>query len=339
MLTVADVFKSNLFATTTLVQSINDIPYVPQRLMELDVFDVEGIPTTTAYIERMGNILQLVPTTPRGAPGTSVKIDRRNAIPFEAAHLQQDDAIYADEIQNVRGFNSQDSLAGVEQIRDQRLLTMSRNLDLTLEYHRMGAIQGLVLDSDGATVIEDLYDKFGISEPAEIDLNLDAAYSPGDAAVVRKALAGVTRAIDEELGGLSATGYHAFAGDDFFDALVGNGEIVSTYLNQAQASEQRGDPRRIVTYGGITFENYRGQGAVKIEDDEARVFPLGVPGLFRQLFAPADTMAAVNTMGQVKYAFAAPDPSGFDKFIALESQSNPITYCSRPAALRTLTLT
>lgn len=333
---VADVFRSDLFRTTSLTSAVNEIPYVPQRLLELDVFDVQGIPTTTAFIEKRGEVLALVPSTPRGAPGTSVASDRREAIPFQAAHLQLDDQIYADEIQNVREFGTGNRLAGVQQVRDQRLLKMSRSIDLTLEYHRLGAIQGLVLDADGVRVLEDLFDKFGIQEPEDVGLELDAAWEEADGGVIRKALAGVTRSIDADLGGFTPTGYHAFAGDDFFDELVAHPEIRDTYRAYQAAAELRGDARRAFQYGGILFENYRGQGAVKIADDEARVFPLGVPELFVQLFAPADTMGAVNTMGEVKYAMAAPDPSGKDKFISLEVQSNPITYCTRPRVLRRL---
>ena len=127
-------------------------------------------------------------------------IDRREAIPFQSAHLQLEDRIYADEIQNVRGFGTENALQGVEEVRDQRLNKMSRSIDLTLEYHRLGAIQGLVLDADGS-VLEDLFDKFGIAEPDDIGLELDAAWTETDGGVIRKKLAGVTRGIDDDLAG------------------------------------------------------------------------------------------------------------------------------------------
>lgn len=336
-ITVADVFNSDLFNSTSLTQAINLIPYVPQRLMELGIFEVQGIATTTAWLERKGNTIALVANTPRGGPGKSVAIDRRNAIPFQAAHLQLEDRIYADELQNVRAFGTGDQLAGVGEVRDQRLLQMSQSLDLTLEYHRLGAIQGVVLDADGATVLVDLYDRFGIAEPALTDMNFATAWTTSDGGVLRKKITPVLRAIDAELGGLRPTGYHAFCGDDFFDALIGHPETRDTYLHYAAAAELRGEARREFAYGGVVWENYRGQGAVEIADNEARLFPLGVPGLFKQLFSPADTMDAVNTLGQVKYSLAVPDPSGKNKFIELETQSNPITYCSRPGVLRKLT--
>lgn len=333
MLTVADVFKSNLFGTTTMTHAINEIAYVPQRLMELDVFDVSGIPTTTAFIEKVGETLQLVQSTPRGGPGKTVAIDRREAVPFQAVHLQLEDRIYADEIQNVRSFGTANQLTGVQEVRDTRLTKMSRSLDLTLEYHRLGAIQGLVLDADGS-VIEDLFDKFGIAEPDDVGLSLSTNYSEAAGSPIKKAITGMTRRIEAELGGFTPTGYHAFAGDDLFDGLISHGETRALYLATAAAQELRGNGSRLFTYGNVTWENYRGQGAVAIETDEARVIPLGVPGLFAQLFSPADTMAAVNTLGQIKYALAAPDPSGKDKYIELEAQSNPITYCTRPKVLQ-----
>lgn len=333
-LSVADLFRSNLFGTTSLTAAINEIPYVPQRLMELDIFEVQGIPTTTAFIEKRGELLALVPSTPRGGQGTNVAIDRREAIPFMSAHLQLDDRIYADELQNVRSFGTPNQLVGVQEVRDQRLTKMSRSIDLTLEYHRLGAIQGLVLDADGERVLEDLWDKFGIDEPDDISLPLAAAWSADtDKAVLKPKITAALREIDEALGGLSPTGYHAFVGDELFDAMESHPELRETLRYQGGA-QLREDGRRTFSYGGVVWENYRGAGAVKIADAEARIFPTGVPGLFQQLFAPADTMQAANTLGEVKYAMAAPDPSGKDKFIELETQSNPITYCTRPRVLR-----
>lgn len=339
MLTVAAIFNSNAFGMMTLTDSVNEIPYVPSRLGDLGIFGVEGISTTTAFIEKKGSVLELVQSTPRGGPGQSVRTDRRELIPFASAHLQLEDQIYADEIQDVRAFGSANALAGVEEVRDARLLKMSQSIDLTLEYHRVGAIQGLILDKDGS-VIEDLFDKFGIAEPDDAGLLLEAAWTEADGFPVRKRINGILRRIEDELGGVKPTGYHAMVGDDFFDALTSHPETRGLYAATAMAQQMAGGvmTSRIFQYGDVTWENYRGTGAVKIETDEARIIPLGVPGLFRQVFAPADVMEAVNTLGLVKYSLAGPDPSGKNKFISLEVQSNPITYCTRPAVLQRVML-
>ena len=301
-ITIADVFNSDLFSSTSLTAAINEIAYVPQRLSELGIFEVDGVTTTTVFIEKVGETLRLVPNTPRGGPGTSVAIDRRKAVPLTAAHLQLEDKIYADEVGNVRAFGSGNRLQGVQETRDARLLKMSRSLDLTLEYHRLGAIQGLVLDADGTTVIADLFDLFGISAPSDVDMNLDAGFNTTTSgAVIKPNVTGVLREIDVELGGYSPSGYYAFCGDDFFDALESHPELRET-LKYQQGAQLREDGRRTFSYAGVTWENYRGVGAVKIADTEARLFPLGVPNLFQQYFAPTDqvSLSFRSTFGRVQ---------------------------------------
>lgn len=331
---IADVFRSDLFRSTSLTAAVNEIAYVPTRLAEADLFHVDGIPTTSATVEKVGDTLVLVGNTPRGSAGTNIALDKRNAVQFEAAHLQLDDKIKADEIQNVRAFGTGDQLAGVAQVRDQRLGRMSRSIDLTLEYHRMGAVQGLVLDADGTTVLYDLYDKFGISAPATVNMPTSTGFSAdsGDSRL-KPVITRTLRSVQDDLGGYDPTGWLVLCGDDFFDAMNGDPELRET-LKFQQGEQMRADGRQTFRFGGASWENYRGSGSVKIAADEARLIPLGVPELFQQLFAPADTMDAVNTPGLVKYSFAGLDPSGKNKFIDLEVQSNPITYCTRPKVLR-----
>ncbi len=96
----------------------------------------------------------------------------------------------------------------------------------------------------------------------------------------------------------------------------------------------------IFEFGGIVFENYRGAkipsargGALQsfIEKDDCNIFPVGVPGLFKTVYAPADLEEAVNTMGRRLYTRQAPWPNG--KGRAIDSQMNALQYCSRPKVL------
>lgn len=338
METVADIFNSDIFSATTMTDAINELAFVPQFITSTGLFEPDGVPTTTVFIEKRGESLEIIQTTERGAAGVNLSIDRRLAVPFTAVHLQPEDRIKADEIQNVLSFGSARQLMALEELRDQRLRKMSRSLDFTLEYHKLGAIQGLVLDKDGSP-IEDLYDKFAISPHADVPMQLDAAWTEADGGFIVKKINPLLRGVDDDLDGNEATGYLSLCGDDFFDALIGHPERRETYKFQSEAASLRDDFHyRQFNYGGIQWVNYRGRGACKIAATTARLVPLGVPELFRQLFAPADTFDHVNTMGEVKYAWATPDPSGKNKFMDLEAQSNPITFCSRPKVLRKLLL-
>jgi hypothetical protein len=44
-------------------------------------------------------------------------------------------------------------------------------------------------------------------------------------------------------------------------------------------------------------------------------------------------METVNTIGLPIYAKQAPDPSGFNRFVQLHSQSNPLPLCLIPRAV------
>jgi hypothetical protein len=130
------------------------------------------------------------------------------------------------------------------------------------------------------------------------------------------------------------TGVYAFCSDSFWDALISNPEVRASYLNQQEASQLRaGVAYQTLNFGGIVFENYRGSvGATKfVSDDKANFFPVGVPGLFRTVYAPADYIETVNTIGLPRYARSGRWRTARASTSRL--QSNPLSYCTRPGVL------
>lgn len=331
-MSLAGIFNTTAFSMETLTASINELPYVPQVLARLGLFNEMGVATTTVSIEKRGVSLSLLPTKPRGAPGTPMTGDRRKSVTLEVPHIPAVDSLRPDEIQNVRSFGTNNQLQGVEEVRDQKLAKMNMALDLTLEYHRLGAVQGLILDADGS-VIYDLFDEFGIAQPTMVDFNLDAVWAEADGGRIRAIITGIVRDIRDALGGRPFSGITALCGDDFFDKLVNHPEVRQLYLNQQAANALRdSNPLDSLVYGGVTFLNYRGWGDVAITSAQCQFVPVGVPDLFITRFAPAPWFSAVNTIGLPKYVMATLDPSG-EKEITLEGQSNPINVCTTPAVL------
>jgi hypothetical protein len=330
---VLDVFNGDAFSVTSLTDSINKVPFVPGLLGRLGIFESRSVATTQVLIEEKDGIIYLVANTPRGGAGQQNKTEKRKARSLVIPHLPAEDRILADEIQNVRAFGSDNALVGVQQVVDQRLTTMSRSLDATIEHLRIGAIKGIILDADGSTPIYNLFTEFGVSQETEQDFDLDNA-NPASGAV-RKMCAKVVRLIATNMGGTPFMGVHCLCGDAFFDDLVAHPECRETYLGQQEAAELRGGyAYGKFTYGGIVFENYRGKvGTVDyIDTDKAHFFPTGAPGLFLNYFGPADYVETANTLGLPKYAKQAPD-TRFNKFVDLEAQSNPLPICTRPKVL------
>lgn len=331
---VLDVFKQDAFSVVSLTDAINELPFVPGRAGQVINWNEQGVNTTSIMLESStGGVLNLVNPTPRGGPGESFGKDRRTARILNVPHYQIDDAIYADEVQNVRAFGSESQLESLSAVVNRRVANLVQlKLDPTLEYQRIGAVKGIILNADGTTLYN-LFTEFGVTPPTEINFALTTDGSATQA--IRKVCTAARRTMQAALAGIPFTGIHAFVSDEFYDALITNPEVARTYLNQQEASKLR-DGIEVFgqfNYGGITFENYRGEvdGTAFVAADKGFLFPVGVPGLFRTVYAPADYMETVNTNGLPRYSKQWEMHNG--KGVHLDVQSNPLSYCTRPGVL------
>lgn len=325
------IFQDDAFSVSSLTASINDQPHVPSRIGSLGMFDEEGISSTTVQIEKDGDTLALVPASQRGSSGLVVNGSKRVLIPFNTVHLPQRGTILADSIQGIRAFGEATELQAVQDVVNKRLEKMRRQLDATHEFHRIGAIKGVILDADGVTELLDLYERFGITQQT-----LSFALSE-QATELRLKCAELLDMIEDALGALTFSGVRVLCGKNFWKKFIVHKAVKETFLNTQMAASLRGDPREAVEFGGCVFERYRGKvGAIAfVGDDDAYAVPENAPELLISRFAPADYMETVNTNGLPYYAKQERMP--FDKGIDLEAQSNPIHLCTRPRAIVKLT--
>ncbi|MBN8740728.1 MAG: major capsid protein E [Lysobacterales bacterium 69-70] len=334
-----DVFNQDAFGVISLTDAINNLPFVPGLAGQVIDWNERGVTTTSIMIEEQDGVLKLLNPTPRGGAGETKAKDKRRARSLLIPHYQHDDGINADEVQGVRAFGSETDVQSVMPMVNSRLSdAVSLVLDPTLEYQRLGAVKGLILNADGSTLY-DLFTEFGVSQESEIDFDLDNA-SPASGAL-RKKCASAVRLIADNLGGVSYTGVASFCGDAFFDDLLAHKEVVESYKNTPMASVLRegyilptgNKMAGMFEFGGILWMNYRGKNgsSAMVDTDKCHIFPVGTPGLFRTVYAPADYMETVNTIGLPRYAKQWLSPNG--KRIEMESQSNPLSYCTRPKVL------
>lgn len=331
---LVDVFNSDAWSMITMTEAVNEADYKPELLGRMGIFEEVPVATDTVVVEKRGDVLELVPTAERGAPGTQVNRDKRNALPLQVPHLPTSFTVRADEVRGIRAFGSTDDMETVETVRDEKLRKAVRRLELTLENLRLGAIKGQLLDADGSTIL-DLFTAFDVSQEAEVDFELDDA-----ATKVRLKCSAIRRTMAKNLkmGGSQDFPIHALCGDTFFDNLINHADVKTAY-ERFQAGEAL---RQDYTYGrfffaGIMFHNYRGTddgSTVGVNTNKAQFFPQ-VEGLFRNYFAPADTMSTVNTLGLPFYVIPTIDaerPTD-PKWIGADVQSNPLPICVRPKVL------
>ncbi len=325
-----DIFNNDAFSVSSLTKAINEQPHVPGRIGALGLFSEEGITTTSIQIEKVGETLSLVPAGERGAPASPASGDKRTMVSFNAIHLPQRSTILADSIQNVRAFGSENELETVQNVVNQRLAKQRRKLDATIEYQRMGAIKGLILDADGATELVNLFTQFGVTQQT-LDMDLGGATDARVKSIAAK------RLVEAALGNGTYSGLRAMCASDFFDALISDADVKAAYDRYMDGEMLRNDPRGGFFFAGVYWEEYRGTvgGTDFVGSGEAYLVPEGVPDLFVTHYAPADYMETVNTIGLPYYA--KQEELRMGKGIDLESQSNPISICTRPRAIVKLT--
>ncbi|EYD71804.1 major capsid protein [Limimaricola hongkongensis] len=332
-----DVFNDDAFSLVSLTAAINAEKYRPGQIGATGIFNEDGVTTTTVFVERRDGVLGLVEPTERGGPGETTGDDGREAVPFRVPHYQRDDAVLADEVQNVRAFGSEQELETVAGRVNRKLARHGQDLQMTLEHQRVGAIKGIVT-SKGGVILENLYTRFGIATPAAVSLELDVETTD-----VGSVVDGVRHSIEDSLDA-AYDGMHAFAGRDLHSALWRHKSVKETLLSHAGAVQLRMAVPDVFEFGGITWERYRtgasastDAGGAYIAPNEARVVPVGVPDLFITRFAPADYEDTVNTEGLPLYARQYAMQNGKGRH--LEAQMNAISICTRPETLRRLTLT
>jgi len=328
-------FHNPAFSMAALSAAINIIPNRYGRMEALNLFPPRPVRTRQIIVEEQAGVLNLLPALPPGSPGTVGTRGKRTVRSFVIPHIPHDDVVLPEEVQGIRAFGSETEMESIAGVMARHLETMRNKHAITLEHLRMGALKGVILDADGS-VIYDLFDEFDIT-PAVISFDLANANSN-----VKKKCADVLRHLEDHLKGEFMTAAHVLCSPEFYDALTDHPKVKDAFTYWQQGAVLINDMRAGFTYGGLTFEEYRGQatdvnGVTRrfIAAGEAHVFPLGTVDAFSTYFAPADFNETANTLGQVLYA--KQEPRKFERGTDLHTQSNPLPMCHRPGVLVKLT--
>ena len=329
-----DIFNNSAFSMTSLSGVVNKLDYQPQLLGELGIFEPMPVRTRTVFVDQRDGSLTLIPTSATGSAPSELDIDNRDAVPFKTTRLAKGFTLYAEEIQGIRAFGSETELEQVQGEFLRRLARTRADIELTQEHHRLGALQGKLLDADGTSVIYDYFAQFGESEPAAVNFALTTSTTD-----VRGKCAEVIRAMARSAKGAftSATTVHSVVGDTFYDLLINHDQVRKTFEGWAAAADLRqGAAFNAFTYGGITFHNYRGtddNSTVAVATDEAKFFPVGASGVFKKAMAPAEFGPFVNTLGLDTYGMNIPDRDR-QAWTRGEIYSYPLFICQQPQVLR-----
>ena len=328
---ILDVFNGDAFSTVELTKAINVIPNKYGLVNKLNIFKDRGVSNTAIAIERKENTLSVLGATERGAPGTENLRAKRDIVTLNIPHFQHHDKILAADLQNVRKFDTESDLESVQSAVQDSLEQMRAKHEITLEYMRSQALQGIVKDGDGTTLVN-FFTAFGISQKSVAIKTSDANTN------VDEKLRDIKRYLAKNLKGETMTGVLCLCSGNYFESIIHHKSIKDAYHAYQGITPYREDLREDFVFNGIHLVEYEGSASSTsgselrfIPDNEAVFLPLGTQNVFETVFAPADYVEAVNTKGLPFYA--KQQVLDFGKGVEIETQSNPLPICKRPDLL------
>jgi hypothetical protein len=334
-----NIFENDAFSTVQLTLAIEKVPYQPTGIGVLNAFEDEPVRTKALAVEQRQGKLVLIPVSDRGEEGTQRTTELRQIRYFNIPRLMTSDTLKADELQGIREFGQESELMQVEKEVARRLAGptgLMRNIEYTWEYHRLAAIQGLLLDANGS-VLYNWFNEFGITPNPAIEFNLAAA-TPNS---LRPVINQLRRTMARKSQGAftPTTRVRALCGDQFYDDFVNHPDVIRTFLNWSAASDLRDDSQGAAfdtfTFAGVDWCNYRGSDdttTISIPSNQVKFFPVGAPGIFQRGLAPAETFEWVNTPGKAMYVIPIPDRDR-GAWWKMEVYSYPLHICTRPEVL------
>jgi hypothetical protein len=288
---------------------VNDMPFLTGQVSRMNLFSFKGAFTNTVAIDRTDYTPGLIPASPwccdakvtQGSP-------TRNLFPVEIPHAHIEDVIWACDLSGVRGqtLGLEVDYTTVAAERAKTLMRMRMNIDTTMEFRKLGALKGQVLDANGTNVLLDVYKLFGTTQQTQ-DIPLGTA-----GADIVGAFREATRKSITGARSFRPIGWRVLAGKNFFDKLVSHPSLVDMYKRCCDTQA-----RVLGDASNFSFEFLPGISVMEywadpingdvdfIGPDEAIMFPIVGPGveMYEMLAAPPATLNFVNTKAAQEYYF------------------------------------
>lgn len=344
-----DIFRNDAFSFAALQRVVKNTPFIPSMLGSMRLFEPKPLTGTDKVIiyEEDGNI-RLIPMSERGAPDLMQSRDQGRMYALQTKRIAKMDTLRASELLSVANMALPETIRmrnGMA-LLDSRTQKLKNDKEATLELHRLGALQGKLLDADGTTVVYDYFAEFGISPPTTVTidfattaLNIDNAQMYfQETFTVPMMLALKNRWV------MGRTSIGALVGDTFWGKLMRNPAVREIWRLQQQGNALARSANPLVAnnnwqeieFGGVRFINYRGStaGNIAVPANTAIFFPINATDVFEVYWAPGETLDQVQAEGQPEYLMIQPDVrSNMVSHVDVFLRAYPLYACIFPSAL------
>ncbi len=242
-----------VFDCTEMTAAVNKLPARPFFFKPL--FEVKGVKTTTVSLDiRKGRIVLIGDsernTAPESLAGRGAKREWKH---LSCAHLAQMDTLAPEDLQDVRAFGSTEPIS-VAAVYNDKMQQLKDNLAATMEFHRLGAIKGVVLDADGTTVLHDIFNTFGATKKT-LDISFPKT-AADDANPILTSILKAKRHVEAAMGGTPFDHIECIIGSDAYDMLTSHKlvrEYFERWLSNRENFGNNDYRKRGFPYGGLTF--------------------------------------------------------------------------------------
>ena len=337
---------ANGFEVSDYTQELVNIPNTWGTLQNLGIFQSVPVAENTVIVEEINKSLALISDKVRGQRASVGKDYARKIRSYFVPHFPMDDNILPTDVQGKRAYARPNEPNNIAEVRVRKLEYIRKNHSATLEFARAKAITTGDVYAPNGTVSNNWYTEFGITQKV-----VDVAFATATTDVAGKIEEALYHIQMNLANGGIMTGAMVLCSREWFSALIAHPKITTAYQyysssqeplrNRLAAGVSMGMHRQF-EYMGVTFFEMNDQypdstGAMQrlIPASTAYMIPLGTD-TFVTHFGPATKFDFVNTLGEEAYFFEYPSYKG-DK-IEIETESNFISICRRPAAVVKFTM-
>jgi hypothetical protein len=336
---IVDLFGEAPFTTIELTNAVELITPRPTLLGTLGVDLFPKIASRSGNIAayKVGTEAKLVGTSPIGAPPERLEQKGGKMRRFGTRRMAKATTLYAIELQGILQQPLFQAVQSAQAEVAKRTALIRDDIELTFEYHRLGAVLGYQLDADGTTILEDWFDEWGITRPDPVFMRLDQADE--DPRLMCRIV--INNAKDAAGGAWveGSTILHALCSEEYYVALISHPMIRETYMHYQAAAELRQQIADSFFFGGIVWHAWRSPHDARfgVASGTARTFPVGARDAFQHVMGPGEFGPYINQPGQETITITFGDERR-QAWQEVELYTYPLFMCMRPEMLAELRL-
>jgi hypothetical protein len=330
-----DILNQAPFRAVEITAALENVAYVPRLLggMGEGLFPTVNSRTRQVMVGKRDLANALIPASPLGAPPVELELRGSKARSFTTKRIAKASTVYAEELQGILQMPIMDATRSMIQEIANRAGQIRLDMEDTHEHMRLGAVQGIVTDADGVTVLDDWFANWGISAPSVVNFDLNNAAADINDAIDTLRTGVWTASEGAWING--QTQLHALAGNTFFKKLFNHPSRRALYANQPTMAQFGMEVPDMFEFGGVVWHRWMGVagGPFEIPTAEYRMFPVGMRDAFQRILGPGEGEPFINQPGREQYAIQLMDRDrGW--WTRTELYCYPLYICLRPATLR-----